>query len=215
MPERALGEDCNNQWEEGTWPTNAAPSPQFQWNFIQARVKNPIKQKKTCQCLRAKMALWMTDCAKRVRSKSQSLLEEHPAKRVLIHFFMIKIKMEQVISTCIVSTSFTSSKFSSPQMWKPHKLDQIPVTLLSCRVSQVILTESVVPDWHTDSSPREFCYSKQEEAHVAMAIIHYVKRLKARLQEEQRKARRLSSGKWRLHIAFFHTSNPTSSCFFS
>lgn len=114
-----------------------------------------------------------------------------------------------------VSISFTSSKYSSPQMWKPHELDQIPVTLLSCRVSQVILTESTVPDWHTDSSPREFCYSKQEEAHVAMAIIHYVKRLKARLQEEQRKARSLSSGKWRLHIAFFHTSNPTSSCFFS
>lgn len=71
-------------------------------------------------------------------------------------------------------------------MWKPHKLDYIPVTLLSCRVNQVILTESTVPDWHTDSSPREFCYSEQEEVHVAMAIIFYVKRPKAGLQEKQR-----------------------------
>lgn len=49
---RALGKDCANQWEEGTWSTDAASTPQFQWNFIQARVKNLIKQKKNCKYVR-------------------------------------------------------------------------------------------------------------------------------------------------------------------
>lgn len=54
------------------------------------------------------------------------------------------------------------------------------------KVSQVILMEFTTPDWHTDSSPRGFCYFKQEDGHVAKAIFHYVKRPKARPQEKQR-----------------------------
>lgn len=42
-----------------------------------------------------------------------------------------------------------------------------------------------MPDWHIDSSPRGFCYFKQEAGHVAMSIFHYVKRPKARLQEKE------------------------------
>lgn len=202
---RALEKNCDNQWEETT-STDAASTLQFQWNFIQARVKNLIKQKKNCQYVSAKMALWMTDCAKGVRSKSQILLE-HPAKYGC--FFMILIKMEQALSVCL-------HQLHLKQAFQPPDVEATQVGSDSCNSTQLQSKPSHSQrGWHTDSSPREFCYSKQEEAHVAMAIIHYVKRLKARLQEEQRKGRSLSLGKWRQHIAFFHTSNPTSSYFLS
>lgn len=123
MPQsRALGKDCDTQM-------CAASSPQFQWNFTQARVKNPTKQKKTCQHLSAKMALWMTECAKGVRSKSQSLVK-HPAKRVLIHFFMIKIKMEQAISVCL-------HQLHLKQVFQPPDVEATQAGSDSCNSTQL------------------------------------------------------------------------------
>lgn len=109
----------------------------------------------------------------------------------------MQIKMEQAVSVCL-------HQLHLKQVFQPPDVEGTQVGSDSCNSTQLQSKPSHSQrDWHPDSSPREFCYSKQEEAHVAMARIHYVKRLKARLQEEQKKARSLSLGKWRYTLHSF------------